>query len=76
LDFIYPAVVIGTALVMWLASAVPYGVVLGVVNLVYRASSGRFFRWFSAATVVPFLLLLLVWIALAHAAWSTYPGPK
>ncbi len=72
--FVYAVVV--TALVMWLISAVPYTVVIVVMNLVYRASTGRFFRWFSAATVVPFLALLLVWIAVAHAAWSNYGGPK
>ncbi|MDY7231924.1 hypothetical protein [Hyalangium rubrum] len=65
-----------TALALWLASAVPYGVLLVLVNLVYRASSGHFFRWFSRATIVPFLLLLPVWIVVAYALWSNYPGPK
>lgn len=65
-----------TALAMWLASAVPYWVVIALMNLLFRAATGRFFRWFSAATLVPFFALLLVWVLVAHAAWSNYGGPK
>jgi len=70
------SVVVLSGLMIWAMSAVPYALLIVLVNLVYRTSRGRFFRWFSKATVLPFLLLLLVSMGVAYAAWSTYPGPK
>ncbi|WP_224249031.1 hypothetical protein [Hyalangium gracile] len=66
----------GSGLAAWALSAVPYTVGLALVNGVYRISSGRFFRWFSKATVTPFVLLLPVWLLVSYVFWSNVPGPK
>ena len=48
------------ALVFAFVAVVPaYAVLLALVNVVYRLTSGRFFRWVSWGTFAPLLLLFL-----------------
>lgn len=52
-----------TALFLAAAALIlPYILLLALVNLVYRLASGRFFRWLSLRTTVPFFLIVgCVW---------------
>ena len=44
------------------ALILPYALLLALANLIYRLVSGRFFRWLSLRTVVPFFLVVgCVW---------------
>ena len=46
----------------------PYLLLFALTNVVYRLVSGRFFRWVSWRTLVPFLLVLLGgWGFIIHA---------
>ena len=48
--------------------AAPYLVLVLAANLLYRLAAGKFFRWLSWRTVVPFFVLLLGgWGFIAYA---------
>jgi hypothetical protein len=54
-EFLFVAMI---ALIWTLMMVVaPYLILFALTNVVYRLVSGRFFRWMSWRTVVPFLLV-------------------
>jgi hypothetical protein len=69
-DFIFVAIL---ALIYALAMLViPYLILFVLTNVVYRLASGRFFRWVSWRTALPFLLVLISgWLFIFNSLRST-----
>jgi hypothetical protein len=64
-----------TGLMMWFLVGLGFWLLVTIANLTYRASSGRWFPWWTRWTVVPFLLLGILSFVAAYTTWSQDPGP-
>jgi hypothetical protein len=49
---------------------------VALLNVIDRATSGQWFRWFSRRTLRPLFLPAIPSFGLSWAGWASYPGPN
>jgi hypothetical protein len=54
-----------------IVAALAFLIVVGLVNLVHRLATGRYFRWFGRPVRIVFALYLAAWTIFLYAAFSS-----
>lgn len=64
-------IVVGIGVMVLVPAILTFVLVVGVVNLVHRLATGRFFRWFGRPVLIGFTIYLAVCVLFLYALFSS-----